>query len=79
MDDTTADEDEQANNHDESVAAEVCLDYEFFSLKIDSDAGDDDIEVQFISNQADEDIIDSFKDNVQSKEVLTTIAKLDGE
>ena len=31
MDDTTADEDEQANSHDESVAAEVCLDYEFLA------------------------------------------------
>ena len=30
MDDTTADEDEQANNHAESVAAELCLDCEFF-------------------------------------------------
>ena len=59
---TTADEAEQATYQAVSVADEVCPDNEFFDAEIDNDGGDEDIEVQFISNYAEEDVIDSFKE-----------------
>ena len=61
-DDTTATVDEAEQATFKGVNDEVCPDNEFFDAKIDIDAGDEDIEVQFISNYAEEDIIDSFKE-----------------
>ena len=71
-DDTAADIAEQATSKGVgSVADEVCPDHEFFA-----DKTDDDIEVNFISNYAEEDVvIDSLKELFEDN-LLPSLPKL---